>query len=131
MPNYVTESSYTESGDVRSLVGTTTFAAEEWLLLDLETHEQFPLDLSELPGITDDPLAEFRKKDEPEEDDDPDEPEENGDSDGPEESEPKDEKKKPRPIRAWVVQWNDAGSRFSLLRPTGMRPSTANSRAVF
>src|SRR5690606_17218478 len=34
MPNYVTESGYTETQNVRPLVGTATFAPEQWLLLD-------------------------------------------------------------------------------------------------
>ncbi len=60
MPNYVTESGYTEERPVRRKVNRNAPAPEQAILLDLETHERHDLDLTVLPGIKDDPLAALR-----------------------------------------------------------------------
>jgi len=57
MPDYVTESSWVDTSEVRPHVGETARRAQTLHLLDLETHERFDLDLSPLPGIAEDPLA--------------------------------------------------------------------------
>ncbi len=61
MPNYVTTSGYVENREVRTLVGRNAPAAHEVLVLDLATHEQHKLDLSNLPGIKNDPLDGLRE----------------------------------------------------------------------
>lgn len=61
MPNYVTESGYLETEEVRPKVGTGDPRGERLMLLDLRRHETHPLDWSALPGIADDPLAELRE----------------------------------------------------------------------
>ncbi len=48
MPNYVTQSGYTESTTVRARVGTTQFATERLILLDLTNHKLTELDLTPL-----------------------------------------------------------------------------------
>jgi dipeptidyl aminopeptidase/acylaminoacyl peptidase len=61
MARYVTESGYTETSEMRTKVNRNPPAPEQIVLLDLAKHEQHALDLSVLPGITDDPLADLRK----------------------------------------------------------------------
>ena len=62
MPSWVTESGYVTSEDVRPKVGTGDGSGERLIYLDLESHQQHELDLSVLPGISDDPLAELKRK---------------------------------------------------------------------
>ncbi len=61
MPDWVTESGYVETREVRAKVGTGDGSGERLVLLDLAAHERHDLDLSALPGIADDPLAELKK----------------------------------------------------------------------
>lgn len=62
MPSYVTESGYVETEDVRTRVGRNPPVGQRFWLLDLESGERIELDLSSLPGINDDPLAELRPR---------------------------------------------------------------------
>ncbi len=62
MPAWVTESGYVTSREVRAKVGTADGRGERLLYLDLETRERTELDLSLLPGISDDPLAELKRQ---------------------------------------------------------------------
>ncbi len=62
MANWVTRSGYVEALDVRPKVGTARQVGQRLMVLDLETHDVHELDLSALPGITDDPLAELRDR---------------------------------------------------------------------
>ncbi|GAB2667921.1 S9 family peptidase [Arenimonas aestuarii] len=61
MPKYVTESGYVEDEDVRVRVGRNPPQGQQLVLVDLAdgSHRQLPL--SNLPGISRDPLAELRK----------------------------------------------------------------------
>ncbi len=61
MPNYVTASGYTENETLRTRVGRNGRAAQTAWLVDLDTGEKHELDLGELPGIDEDPLADLRK----------------------------------------------------------------------
>src|SRR5690606_939930 len=61
MPNYVTASGYVEDREVRTLVGRNAPAAHEVLVLDLAAHTLHKLDLTQLPGIQSDPLADLRE----------------------------------------------------------------------
>ncbi len=61
MPNYVTATGMVEVEEVRMKVGTAETAGETLLLLSVGDAEPATLDLSVLPGITDDPLAELRE----------------------------------------------------------------------
>lgn len=62
MPSYISEDGYVSVRDVRPLVGTGDGKGERLLLLDLSRHEKHELDLSTLPGITEDPLAELKRR---------------------------------------------------------------------
>ena len=62
MADFVTESGYVETEEVRSKVGTGKPVSPTILLLDLKAHEKHEVDLSVLPGIKDDPLKELREK---------------------------------------------------------------------
>lgn len=62
MPNYVTASGYTENEELRARVGTTDFASQRLVLLDLENHRQVEADLTELPGLSDQPLLKQLQK---------------------------------------------------------------------
>ncbi|HSC48094.1 MAG TPA: prolyl oligopeptidase family serine peptidase [Gammaproteobacteria bacterium] len=61
MPNYVTESGYVETSKEHTYVGLNQPPAQQVKLLDLSSHTAFDLDLTQLPGIKDDPLAALRK----------------------------------------------------------------------
>lgn len=61
MPEYVTETGYVETEEVRPKVGTGDAGGERIWLLDLRAHEIHELDLAVLPGIDEDPLAELRE----------------------------------------------------------------------
>jgi len=60
MPNYVTASGHVETREVRTRVGRNGGSAHSVWLVDLETSEKHELDLSELPGIDEDPLSGLR-----------------------------------------------------------------------
>jgi dipeptidyl aminopeptidase/acylaminoacyl peptidase len=60
MPEYVTETGYVETEEVRPKVGTGDGQGERLLLLDLRSHELHELDWAALPGIDEDPLADLR-----------------------------------------------------------------------
>ena len=62
MPDFITSSAYVESRSVRSLVGTGTQAGERLTLIHLPSRAVHAIDLSALPGITDDPLKEVREE---------------------------------------------------------------------
>ncbi len=60
MPNYVTDSGYTELVSVRAKVGEQTPSGHTLALVKLATGEITPLDLSSLSGIKNDPLKKLR-----------------------------------------------------------------------
>ncbi|MFI4894478.1 MAG: prolyl oligopeptidase family serine peptidase [Phycisphaerales bacterium JB058] len=64
MPSYVTEDGYVETSRVRPKVGVGESARERLFLLDLENETFAEVDLSGLPGITDDPLAFLKQAEE-------------------------------------------------------------------
>lgn len=61
MPEFVTENGYVKNRKVRSLVGTNKPMNETFYLFDLVNGKKKRLDLSNLPGINDDPLKKLRK----------------------------------------------------------------------
>jgi len=61
MPNYVTASGHVENRETRTRVGRNGYAPHAVWLVDLDSGEKFELDLTELPGIKDDPLAHLRE----------------------------------------------------------------------
>jgi dipeptidyl aminopeptidase/acylaminoacyl peptidase len=61
MPAYVTDSGYVETSKEHTYVGLNPPPAQQVRVLDLQSHTAFDLDLSQLPGIKDDPLAALRK----------------------------------------------------------------------
>lgn len=60
MPNYVTTSGHVETREVRTRVGRNGRSSHSVWLVDLETGEKSEVDLGDLPGINEDPLAELR-----------------------------------------------------------------------
>jgi dipeptidyl aminopeptidase/acylaminoacyl peptidase len=58
MSNYVTATGYTENRELRARVGATHFANQRLILLDLQTHQQSEIDLTNLPGRNDQALLE-------------------------------------------------------------------------
>ncbi len=62
MPQFVTDSGYVEEKKVRPKVGTGKAETPAIYLVDLEALRLVPIDLSKLPGLTDDPLADLRAK---------------------------------------------------------------------
>ena len=62
MPNYITDSGYVETSKEHTYVGLNPPPAQQVKVLDLQTHNVFDLDLTQLAGIKDDPLAALRKK---------------------------------------------------------------------
>ena len=62
MAQFVTESGYVETKSVRPKVGTGKPETPKLALLDLRAGTRADVDLSTLPGLTDDPLAELRAR---------------------------------------------------------------------
>lgn len=62
MPNYLTKSGYPELLARHDYVGLNPPPPEHVKILDLKAHTGFDLDLTQLPGIKDDPLAALRSK---------------------------------------------------------------------
>jgi dipeptidyl aminopeptidase/acylaminoacyl peptidase len=112
MPNYVTASGYVESREVRSKVGTGKPETDQLVLLDLQTHERHDLDLSVLPEIASDPLAEVREANAADEEEDDDAPAEGDDeaTESDDETEEDTEDPAPRPVSIWTIEWTDDGS---------------------
>lgn len=61
MPHYVSRSGYVDIEDVRRLVGRDGPAPQTLWLLDLETRTRHEVDISGLPGIDEDPLADLKQ----------------------------------------------------------------------
>ncbi len=61
MPEFITEDGYVNDRKVRSLVGTSKASDETFYLIDLANSKKTKLDLSNLPGVNDDPLKKLRK----------------------------------------------------------------------
>ena len=61
MPNYVTLSGHTETRETRTRVGRNGRAPQTAWLIDLETGDKSALELGDLPGIDEDPLAGLRR----------------------------------------------------------------------
>ena len=62
MPAWVTETGYVTSREVRSKVGTRKGPGEALVYLDLAARQRHDVDLSALPGISEDPLAELKRQ---------------------------------------------------------------------
>ncbi|HEV3455057.1 MAG TPA: prolyl oligopeptidase family serine peptidase [Thermoanaerobaculia bacterium] len=60
VPRFVTDTGYVNPEEARALVGTASATGQGLILLDLRYHQRHDLDLSELPGIKDDPLKALR-----------------------------------------------------------------------
>ena len=61
MPHYVSRSGYVDIENVRSLVGRDGPVPQALWLLDLETQTQHEIDMTALPGIDEDPLADLKR----------------------------------------------------------------------
>ncbi len=95
MPAWITDSGFVEPRDVRTVVGDGEVAAHSVVVLDLERHTQHAVDLSGLPGITDDPLKELREaQDEKKES---------------RKEKTDDAEPKPRDVRITQLAWSDEG----------------------
>ncbi|MEM8930073.1 MAG: prolyl oligopeptidase family serine peptidase [Acidobacteriota bacterium] len=113
MPSYVSDDGYVEALDVRPKVGTAEAWTDTVWLLDLATGHPVSLDLADLPGITDDPLAHLKadtvgaaESTQPTEDDTEDETSEGESS----EDEPE-----PRPVRLEeTILWSTDGRHAAL-----------------
>lgn len=110
MSQFITEDGYVATRSVRDKVGTSEVVGESLILLDLESRTRHDLDLSVLPGISDDPFA----KEEQAGDD------ASGEAAGevedvapeaiaPDESEKKKESQ-PRPVSIRRITWSDDGT---------------------
>ncbi len=103
MPQFVTEDGYLATRTVREKVGTSEQVGETLILLDLQTRERHDLDLSILPGISDDPFAKPVDKSE----------EIKGDQDSedqPPEAPSEEKKADPRPVSVRRITWNGDGT---------------------
>ena len=110
MPNYVTEDGFVSSRSVRPKVGQQSETPVSFALLDLSNERVIEIDLSTMPAITDDPLADIRALyAEPEEE--PKDSIEQAEQEKRKEAEKKEEKKnaKPRPVSSLGVRWSDSG----------------------
>jgi dipeptidyl aminopeptidase/acylaminoacyl peptidase len=111
MADFVTASGNVEAKEVRTKVGAGTPVTPTLLLLDLRNHEKHEIDLSPLPGLQDDPLAELREKAEQAKKAKDEKAEES--KEGKKDQDRKAEKK-PRPVDLADQAWSDDGSRLAL-----------------
>ncbi|MEO1085159.1 MAG: hypothetical protein AAFY88_13040, partial [Acidobacteriota bacterium] len=118
MPEWVTEDGYVNIREVRNKVGTDGDWTHSLVLLDAEGHRSFDVDLSGLPGIADDPLADLRAAAEARKADDSATGEE-ADEEGPDDDANKDgedsndgaDEAKPRSVRIFDLKWSPDGNR--------------------
>ncbi len=134
MPQFITEDGYVATRSVRDKVGTSEVVGESLILLDLENRTRHDLDLSVLPGISDDPFAKQEVEENEQDAEDEDEGDDASDEDGrnedesavteegqpPEPSieetqqkkkdEAKEEEPKPRPVSIRGITWNEDGT---------------------
>ncbi len=111
MARFVTEDGNLKSDEVRSKVGTEPAVDHKILLLDLVEHKKHEVDLSKLPGITDDPLKELREKARKAKEKDS----KDAKKDAKKKEEKKDEEKKPRTVEAGALAWSDDGRYGALM----------------
>ncbi len=110
MPAWVTDSGYVTTREVRPKVGTADGRGERLLYLDLAAHEQHEIDLSALPGIRDDPLAELKRqaREQAGEKDD-------AEGDAEDDGEASEDEPAPRPVRfEEPVVWSPDGKRVAV-----------------
>ena len=108
MPLWVTESGDIEVEEVRPKVGSGEPFSEQLLLLDLDSHEVHSLDLSALPTILDDPLADLREAAEARKQaEDGEGAAENGESG--------DDQPEPRPVEVLDLEWTRDGERVAVM----------------
>lgn len=106
MPHYVTESGYVEVEDVRTKVGRNPPPQHVLKLIELDGGEPQRIDVSGLPGIEDDPLAEIREE---------------AIEWHVDQGEPEDEVKEAleapdeRPVRLFSVEWSESGEQAALM----------------
>lgn len=110
MPQFITEDGYVATRSVRDKVGTSEVVGESLILLDLESRTRHDLDLSVLPGISDDPFA----KEEQAGDDASGVAAGEGEDVAPEAIAPDESEKKkesqPRPVSIRRITWSEDGS---------------------
>ncbi|MEO1367571.1 MAG: DPP IV N-terminal domain-containing protein, partial [Acidobacteriota bacterium] len=119
MPEWVTEDGYVNIRDVRNKVGTDGDWTHSLVLLDAGEHIRFDVDLSGLPGIADDPLADLRAAAEERrsaaEEREAVDPESAGDSNEAGEGRPADaeteDDAEPRSVRIFDLKWSPDGAR--------------------
>jgi dipeptidyl aminopeptidase/acylaminoacyl peptidase len=123
LPNYVTDSGNVETRDVRSKVGSEKPVRHSLVLLDLEGHKRYDVDLAVLPGIQDDPLkalreaAKAKREAAKKKSGSKDEADKKDGEDKKKDDETKDEKKKDeakgRPVEIQGLSWSDDGQRLA------------------
>ncbi|MEM8994577.1 MAG: prolyl oligopeptidase family serine peptidase, partial [Acidobacteriota bacterium] len=102
MPEWVTEDGYVNIREVRNKVGTDGDWTHSLVLLDAEGHRRFDVDLSGLPGIADDPLADLRAAAEARK---------AGDSESATASDEPGDGAKTRSVRIFDLKWSPDGAR--------------------
>lgn len=112
MAEFVTESGYVETREVRPFVGTPRPVNPTILLLDLKKHEKHEIDLTALPGIHDDPLKELREKAAKAKKDGKDSKDAKAKK---EEEKKKDARPAARVLEMGPIVWSDDGRRVALL----------------
>mgnify|MGYP002633831080 CR=1 FL=1 len=111
MPEFVHESGYVNTRDVRPLVGSGSHKSDRILLLDLERFTSRELSLESLPQIFDDPLAELKLASKPAAEVDKEPSATSAPTDG---SKAESEADKPRPVHVGDIAWTDDGKLASI-----------------
>ena len=113
LAQFITEDGYLSTRAVREKVGTSEVVGESLILLDLQERQRHDLDLSALPGISDDPFAKDEKSIEEEVEGEEGRETASG-TEGEEDDEAKQEAPEkqpaPRPVSIRRITWNDDGS---------------------
>jgi len=132
MPQFITEDGYVATRSVRNKVGTSEVVGESLILLDLQERRRHDLDLSVLPGISDDLFAKEEKaveeeveaevEEEGEDEGDDEEGREaasgadgaDGEDDGEAKQEAPEKKPAPRPVSIARTIWREDGGEVLL-----------------
>ena len=116
MPSFVSADGYVEIRDVRPKVGTIPEPNQKLIMIDAQGAEASPIDLSVLPGISEDPLADLKAaQKEKESSDSADQSSETSDDGATAKDEKAEEKKaEARAVEVEILRWSPSGEHLAI-----------------
>ncbi len=115
MPSFVSADGYVEVRDVRPKVGTIPEPDQALMMVDVLGAEARPIELSVLPGIAEDPLADLKEvQKESRKDDDGASDAADSDVAQSDDSSAASDEKEPRSVEIEVLRWSPSGERLAV-----------------